>query len=62
MAGHSAPERILSLGYSITRINGKAVRSPDDVAPGDEVVTTVAGGEFTSTVEDKKTETIIWIR
>lgn len=50
----AAPERILSLGYSITRINGKAVRSPDDVAPGDEVVTTVAGGEFTSTVEDKK--------
>ena len=50
----AAPERILALGYSITRINGKAVRSPDDVEPGDEVVTTVAGGEFTSTVEDKK--------
>ena len=50
----AAPERILSLGYSITRINGKAVRSPYDVTPGDEITTVVAGGEFTSTVKDKK--------
>lgn len=50
----AAPERILSFGYSITRINGKAVRSPYDVTPGDEITTVVAGGEFTSTVKDKK--------
>lgn len=49
----SSPERVLALGYSITRINGKAVRLLDDIAPGDEVVTAVAGGEFTSKVIDK---------
>ena len=49
----SSPERILALGYSITRINGKAVRSVDDIAPGDEIVTTVDGGDFTSKVIDK---------
>ena len=49
----SSPERLLALGYSITRVNGKAVRSVDDIAPGDEIITTVAGGEFTSKVIDK---------
>ena len=49
----SSPERILALGYSITRVNGKAVRSIDDIMPGDNVVTTVAGGEFASKVIDK---------
>lgn len=49
----ASPERILSLGYSITRVNGRLVRSIDDVVPGDEVTTEVAGGEFTSTVKDK---------
>ena len=49
----SSPERILALGYSITRVNGKAVRSIDDIMPGNDVVTTVAGGEFASKVIDK---------
>ena len=49
----SSPERLLALGYSITRVNGKAVRSVDEIAPGDEIITTVAGGEFTSKVIDK---------
>lgn len=49
----SSPERILALGYSITRVNGKAVRSIDDIMSGDDVVTAVAGGEFTSKVIDK---------
>lgn len=49
----ASPERILSLGYSITRVSGRLVRSIDDVVPGDEVTTEVAGGEFTSTVKDK---------
>ena len=48
----SSPERILALGYSITRINGKEVRSTDDIMPGDEIVTTVSGGSFTSKVTD----------
>lgn len=49
----ASPERILSLGYSITRVNGRLVGSIDDVVPGDEVTTEVAGGEFISTVKDK---------
>lgn len=47
----ASPEHILSLGYSITRINGKAVRNAADLAKGDEVQTTVANGEFTSIVK-----------
>lgn len=50
----ASPAHILALGYSITRVNGKAVRSPGDIKCGDEVVTTVAGGEFTSTVKNKQ--------
>lgn len=49
----SSPERILSLGYSITRVNGRAVRSIVDVIPGDDITTTVVGGEFTSKIIDK---------
>lgn len=49
----ASPAHILALGYSITRVNGKAVRSPGDIKCGDEVVTTVAGGEFTSRVKNK---------
>ena len=49
----ASPERILSLGYSITRVNGKAVRSAAEVAPGDEVTTYLATGEFTSTVKKR---------
>lgn len=50
----ASPERVLAMGYSITRVNGKVVRSLDDVAVGDRVSTSVAGGEFTSIVEDKQ--------
>ena len=48
----ASPEHILALGYSITRVNGKAVRSLDDIVVGDEVTTTVADGEFTSIVRN----------
>lgn len=49
----ASPEHILALGYSITRVNGKVVHSIADVQPGDEVTTTVVGGEFTSIVKEK---------
>ena len=49
----ASPEHILALGYSITRVNGKAVRSLDDVVAGDNVTTTVAGGEFISVITEK---------
>jgi exodeoxyribonuclease VII large subunit len=47
----ASPEHILSLGYSITRLNGKAVRDASNLKPGDEVETTVAGGTFTSVIK-----------
>ena len=47
----ASPEHILSLGYSITRLNGKAVRDAGNLKPGDEVETTVAGGTFTSVIK-----------
>lgn len=48
------PDRILRLGFSITRINGKAVKDTDLLTPGDEVETTLASGTFKSTVTWKK--------
>ena len=45
------PVRALARGWSITtRADGRLVRSPDDVAPGDALVTRLAGGTIASTV------------
>ena len=53
-AALASPERLLALGYGIMRVNGKAVRSIDDIEEGAQVVTTVAGGSFISVVKNKK--------
>jgi len=48
------PARALARGWSITHTAaGSLVRSPDDAAPGDEIVTTVAGGTVASTVRER---------
>lgn len=47
----ASPEHILSLGYSITRLNGKTVRDAALLKPGEEVETTVANGTFTSVIK-----------
>ena len=48
-----APERTLERGFSLTRdAAGRLVRQPDQVRSGDLVTTRVAGGDFTSRVED----------
>lgn len=44
------PKHILKLGYSITRIGGKSVRSATDLASGDTITTTLADGEINSQV------------
>ncbi len=49
----ASPQRILALGYSITRVAGKVVRSMEDVPVGATVTTTVADGELTSVVTGK---------
>lgn len=50
------PARTLARGWSITRrADGTVVRTPTDVAEGDEIVTTVAQGEVASTVTAART-------
>lgn len=44
------PERLLRLGYSISRVDGKAVKDATRLKAGDQVVTTTANGTFVSTV------------
>ena len=46
------PERALARGWSITSTaDGRVVRSPADVAAGDQLITRLAGGEVRSTVD-----------
>lgn len=44
------PGRILRLGFSITRCNGKAVTDASQLSPGDEITTTLANGTIQSTI------------
>lgn len=44
------PNRILQLGFSITRVGGKALKDVDEVKEGDEIETTLASGTFNSTI------------
>mgnify|MGYP002621889376 CR=1 FL=1 len=46
----ASPERLLKLGYSISRLNGKAVKDVKSLKAGDQIMTTVANGIFISTV------------
>ncbi|MDE6558442.1 MAG: hypothetical protein K2K29_00965, partial [Muribaculaceae bacterium] len=46
-----SPTATLRRGYSITRVNGKAVRSVADVNPGDRIETTLADGTITGICE-----------
>lgn len=48
-----SPQSVLARGYSITRLNGRAVRSADDLAPGTEIETILAQGSIKSTVVEK---------
>lgn len=45
------PKDTLRRGYSITRVNGKAVRDASAVASGSEIVTTLYRGTLTSTTK-----------
>ena len=47
------PDNILKRGFSITRLNGKAVRDASRLTPGDIVETQTAHGSFTSEVKAK---------
>lgn len=45
-----SPSHVLRRGYSITRINGKAVRDVNELKPGDELSTDVFEGKINSVV------------
>lgn len=47
-----SPQATLARGYSITRFEGKAVSSAEDLPAGAEIVTTLARGEVRSTVKN----------
>jgi len=47
------PLQLLKRGFSITRVNGKAIIDLSDVSIGDEVETTLAAGQIKSTVTQK---------
>lgn len=45
-----SPEQTLRRGYSITTVNGKALRDINDAPPGSHIITRVLTGEIESTV------------
>jgi exodeoxyribonuclease VII large subunit len=46
-----SPEKVLQRGFSITSLNGKAVKNGADVQKGDVVYTRLANGELKSRIE-----------
>ena len=52
------PQLLLSRGYSITLHNGRAVRDPKELKPGDEIETRVEKGTIKSTVKKLKSKTV----
>lgn len=46
-----APERMLARGFSITRIQGRAVASVDELSPGTEIETTYSNGTTRSIIQ-----------
>lgn len=49
-----SPAATLARGYSVTLAGGKAIRSADDIKPGDTVTTLMHSGSFSSTVTEIK--------
>lgn len=48
----ASPQRILSLGYSLTTCDGRVVRSVGDLRSGQRIVTQFADGKIISTVDN----------
>ena len=47
----SDPQHVLKLGYSITRLDGKAIRTAKEAKKGDVLETTLADGKITSKIQ-----------
>ena len=52
--GIHSPERIYRMGYSLTTVNGKVVRSIHDVRAGEEMLTHTGDGVIRSEVVDRR--------
>lgn len=50
------PQHVLNRGYSITRINGRALKTTDGIRKGDILQTVLASGEMTSTINEIKSD------
>ena len=48
------PENILNRGYSITRLNGKALKRPEDAKTGDKIISILSEGSIESTITKTK--------
>ena len=46
-----SPENVLQRGYSITLLNGKAIKNFEEIQPGDTINTTIFEGNITSIVQ-----------
>jgi exodeoxyribonuclease VII large subunit len=46
------PVNTLKRGYSITRLNGKALTDPHEAAPGALIESELAGGKIISTINN----------
>ena len=49
----SSPQRILAMGFSVVRHNGRALSSVDNIKVGDSIEITVADGRAKATITDK---------
>jgi exodeoxyribonuclease VII, large subunit len=49
------PENLLKMGFSISRINGKSVKSISSILPEDILETTLLDGKIISVVQDRRT-------
>ncbi len=47
-----SPENILKRGYSITRLNGHAIKDTSEIKPGDKITTTLLSGNVTSVITE----------
>ena len=48
-----SPQKTLRRGFSLTKVNGKTVKSIDQLADNDVITTYLADGEITSVVNKK---------
>lgn len=49
-----SPERILQLGFAVARLQSQAIRSIEDVMPGERITIEIADGVLSATINEKQ--------